>query len=109
MNLRQKNVKVAAVQAAPVAFNLGESLKKLESLTEEAAKEAAELVVFPQVPQYHKCNPTSAGPVELMCRRQVRLSFQHTLGDTRSTQRLARENPEARSARYQMRHARVSS
>lgn len=42
-----QQVKVAAVQAAPVAFNLEESLKKLERLTVEAAKQGAELVCFP--------------------------------------------------------------
>ncbi len=44
---RAKQVKVAAVQAAPVAFNLEESLKKVEKLTAEAAKQGAELVAFP--------------------------------------------------------------
>ncbi|KAF8861678.1 putative nitrilase [Acephala macrosclerotiorum] len=43
-----QQVKVAAVQAAPVAFNLEESLKKVEVLTAEAAKQGAELVCFPE-------------------------------------------------------------
>jgi nitrilase len=40
-------VKVAAVQAAPVAFDLEKSLAKVASFTAEAAKEGADLVVFP--------------------------------------------------------------
>jgi len=43
----QSTVKVAAVQAAPVAFDLVESLKKVEKLTAEAAAQGAELVAFP--------------------------------------------------------------
>jgi nitrilase len=40
-------VKVAAVQAAPVAFNLTESLVKVESLTKKAAQDGSDMVVFP--------------------------------------------------------------
>ncbi|GJD01114.1 carbon-nitrogen hydrolase [Colletotrichum higginsianum] len=40
-------VKVAAVQAAPVSFDLDKSLQKLSKLTEEAAAAGADLVVFP--------------------------------------------------------------
>lgn len=40
--------KVAAVQAAPVAFNLHASIRKLERLTKTAAKEGADLIVFPE-------------------------------------------------------------
>ena len=40
-------VKVAAVQAAPVSFNLHESLKKVEKFTTEAAHAGADLVAFP--------------------------------------------------------------
>lgn len=43
----QSTVKVAAVQAAPVAFDLVQSLKKVEKLTAEAAAQGAELVAFP--------------------------------------------------------------
>jgi predicted amidohydrolase len=43
----RQNVKVAAVQAAPVAFDLGQSIAKVASFTAEAAKEGADLVVFP--------------------------------------------------------------
>lgn len=42
-----KIVKVAAVQAAPVSFDLEKSLEKLKKLTAEAAKEGADLIVFP--------------------------------------------------------------
>lgn len=48
MNHKRKSVKVAAVQAAPVAFDLVESLKKVETLTAEAAAQGAELVAFPE-------------------------------------------------------------
>lgn len=41
-------LKVAAVQAAPVSFDLNRSLDKLEKLTAEAAQAGADLVVFPE-------------------------------------------------------------
>jgi len=41
-------VKVAAVQAAPVSFDLQRSLDKLEKLTTEAAQAGADLVAFPE-------------------------------------------------------------
>lgn len=40
-------VKVAAVQAAPVAFDLEKSIEKVSKFTAEAAKNGADLVVFP--------------------------------------------------------------
>ena len=40
-------VKVAAVQAASVAFDLQASLRKVEALTREAAAAGSDLVVFP--------------------------------------------------------------
>lgn len=43
----QPIVKVAAVQAAPVSFDLEKSLDKLIKLTAEAAGAGADLVVFP--------------------------------------------------------------
>ncbi|KAJ8130475.1 hypothetical protein O1611_g3156 [Lasiodiplodia mahajangana] len=43
-----KTVRIAAVQAAPVSFNLEKSLEKLTRLTAEAVKGGAELVVFPE-------------------------------------------------------------
>lgn len=48
MTGRQKSVKVAAVQAAPVSFDLVASLKKVEALTLEAASQGAQLVAFPE-------------------------------------------------------------
>ncbi|KAI8186060.1 Bifunctional nitrilase/nitrile hydratase NIT4 [Colletotrichum sp. SAR 10_65] len=45
-------VKVAAVQAAPVSFDLEKSLEKLSKLTAEAAAAGADLVVFPQVARF---------------------------------------------------------
>jgi predicted amidohydrolase len=44
---KPKTLRVAAVQAAPVAFDLKLSLDKLQKLTREAALAGAELVVFP--------------------------------------------------------------
>ncbi|ODQ50456.1 carbon-nitrogen hydrolase [Saitoella complicata NRRL Y-17804] len=41
-------VKVAAVQSAPVAFDLDATLDKLDRLTAEAAGKGAQLVVFPE-------------------------------------------------------------
>jgi predicted amidohydrolase len=41
-------IKVAAVQAAPHAFDLHKSLDKLAALTADAAKQGAKLVVFPE-------------------------------------------------------------
>lgn len=40
-------VKVAAVQAAPVSFDLEKSLEKLSRLAGEAAEAGADLIVFP--------------------------------------------------------------
>jgi predicted amidohydrolase len=47
LQTHQKSVKIAAVQAAPVSFDLAASITKLENLTQEAANAGAELVVFP--------------------------------------------------------------
>ena len=44
-----KVVKVAAVQAAPVAFDLEKSIKEVSKFTAEAAVSGADLVVFPYV------------------------------------------------------------
>ncbi len=41
------SVKVAAIQAAPVSFDLKESLSKVAKYTSQAAGAGAELVVFP--------------------------------------------------------------
>lgn len=42
------NPVIAAVQAAPVLFNLEDSLKKVKALTREAADKGANIVVFPE-------------------------------------------------------------
>ena len=42
-------VKVAAVQAAPISFDLHKSLDKLEKLASKAAQAGADLAVFPYV------------------------------------------------------------
>jgi nitrilase len=41
-------VKVAVVQAAPVAFNRERTLKKVQALAREAARQGAQLVLFPE-------------------------------------------------------------
>jgi predicted amidohydrolase len=41
-------IKVAAVQAAPVAYNLSASFAHVERLAIEAAKAGAKLIVFPE-------------------------------------------------------------
>src|SRR6478735_9043043 len=43
-----KDVRVAVVQAAPVLFDTRKSLRKLADLTADAARQGAELVVFPE-------------------------------------------------------------
>lgn len=47
-------LRVAAIQAAPVAFNKRNTLEKVSKLTAEAAKQGAKLVVFPEsfIPGY---------------------------------------------------------
>jgi|TARA_R110002003_G_scaffold2874_1_gene24688 predicted amidohydrolase len=45
--MRTNVVKVAAVQAAPVAFDLVKSIEKIAKFTAEAAQSGANLVVFP--------------------------------------------------------------
>ena len=47
MSRTLETVKVAAVQAAPVAFDLPKSLEKVAHFAAEAAKAGADLVVFP--------------------------------------------------------------
>jgi len=44
---KRTTVRVAAVQAAPVSFDLKKSLEKLTRLAAEAAKGGADLIVFP--------------------------------------------------------------
>ena len=43
-----KRVKVAVVQAAPIAFNRERTLKKARTLIREAARQGAQLVLFPE-------------------------------------------------------------
>src|SRR3954468_16596250 len=43
-----EKVRVAVVQAAPVLFDAQESLQKLADLTADAARQGADLVVFPE-------------------------------------------------------------
>ncbi|KAH7392852.1 putative nitrilase [Pyrenochaeta sp. MPI-SDFR-AT-0127] len=46
--MQSQIVKVAAIQAAPVAFDLGKSIGKVAKFTTEAAAAGADLVVFPE-------------------------------------------------------------
>ena len=41
-------VRVALVQSAPVAFDLAQTLDKLQALTTDAARQGAQLVLFPE-------------------------------------------------------------
>jgi len=43
-----KNIKVAAVQASPVLFNKEKTIEKTKIYIEEAVKEGAELILFPE-------------------------------------------------------------
>src|SRR5713101_10215246 len=43
-----ERIKVAVVQAAPVAFDLKQTLKKVYDLAGEAARQGAQLVLFPE-------------------------------------------------------------
>jgi nitrilase len=43
-----RTVKVAVVQAAPVAFNRERTLEKVHALTDQAARMGAQLVLFPE-------------------------------------------------------------
>lgn len=43
-----RNIRVASVQAAPVSYNLHETLKKVHKLAREAQEGGAQLVVFPE-------------------------------------------------------------
>ncbi len=44
----KQHVKVAVVQAAPVAFNRERTLKKVQALAREAARQGAQLALFPE-------------------------------------------------------------
>lgn len=46
--MRTQPVKVAAVQTAPVSFNLEKSIKKIATYTAETASNGADLAVFPE-------------------------------------------------------------
>lgn len=46
--IRSNHLRVAVVQAAPILFDTPKSLKKLTDLSANAAKQGAELVVFPE-------------------------------------------------------------
>src|SRR5712692_11508689 len=46
--LGTQRVKVAVVQAAPVAFNRKRTLEKVHALAREAARQGAQLVLFPE-------------------------------------------------------------
>lgn len=54
MNIKEKNVKIAVVQAAPVLFDLDRTVNKVIYLIEKSAKEDAKIIVFPEsfIPAY---------------------------------------------------------
>lgn len=54
MSFEEKRVRVAVVQAAPVIMNLEATIDKIVSLTFEAAKKGAKVILFPEafVPAY---------------------------------------------------------
>jgi nitrilase len=49
ITMHKKVVKVAAIQAAPVSFDLEKSIEKVSEFTAEAARSGADLIVFPYV------------------------------------------------------------
>lgn len=57
----RQTVKIAAVQTAPVAFDLAQSIDKVAHFTAQAAKSGADLVVFPYVFPYVSKIPTTFG------------------------------------------------
>jgi hypothetical protein len=87
------SVKVAVVQAAPVGFELEQSIEKMAIFTAEAASAGADLVVFPYAKlqiYHHVETPTDSFST-------VKLFSPHTLGAMHSTQRLAQESLEVAS------------
>jgi nitrilase len=52
--MKERKVRVALIQSAPVLFDKASSLQKIESWTKEAARQGAQLVVFPEafIPGY---------------------------------------------------------
>jgi nitrilase len=48
LKLMPRITSVAAIQAAPIAYDLAASLRKVASLTTEATAHGAQLVVFPE-------------------------------------------------------------
>lgn len=84
-----KLVKVAAVQAAPVAFDLERSLERVAKFTAEAARSGADLVVFPYVAALER-NSMSSWLINIA----AKAFSQHILGVMHSTLRLAPENHE---------------
>src|SRR5579859_1535379 len=48
MTAHSQVIRAAVVQAAPVAFDREQTLKKVRTLTREAASKGAQLVVFPE-------------------------------------------------------------
>ena len=68
MDMSESNVKVAAVQAAPVFLDLEASLQKALGLIEKAAAERARLLVFPA---RRSCTPGRPGSTR-SCRARTR-------------------------------------
>jgi hypothetical protein len=53
--MASKHCRIAAVQAAPVSFDLQKSLAKLSELTATSKASGADLVVFPSDSSIHAC------------------------------------------------------
>nr|WP_285860085.1 MULTISPECIES: carbon-nitrogen hydrolase family protein [Paenibacillus] len=47
--VRNRHVKVAVIQAAPILFDKQSAMDKISTMTKEAAEQGAELIVFPEV------------------------------------------------------------
>lgn len=78
MSTEKRIAKVAAVQAAPVSFDLGKSIEKIIKFTTEAAQAGADLIVFPSVQSL----PTCRSRADEYWWLAVKASFLRILGAT---------------------------
>jgi len=71
MSIGQEDlVKVAVVQAAPVAFDRDRTLEKVHALAADAARQGAHLVLFPEA--FVSAYPRSGRPLEPPSNRRPR-------------------------------------
>ena len=85
-------VTVAAIQAAPVSFDLPKSLHKVKDLTAQAAAAGADLVVFPYV--YTLFKPLHETNCSVLCHTIGKHSSPLILGGTLLMRQSARESLE---------------